>query len=275
MLTGWTYDRSTVTFSFRPEWHDPGPAQVMGWSTEGATGAGAVADGEALVRYLARHPATARRVARALCVRFVADQPPSTLVRSAASVYLANGTAIAPVLRHTFRSDGFRAAVGRKVRRPDELVTAALRTGGLGVDTAAGPGGQGSLLWWLQRLDHVPFRCEPPTGYSDQAADWLAVSQLTNQWELTLGLAYGWLGGITQPRGWRSFTGGRTPATGAELVDVVSGQILQQRLPDADRRTILSAVGMTPASRPNEAWLQGAVPQVAALVLGSPYGQLR
>jgi putative molybdopterin biosynthesis protein len=51
------------------------------------------------VRYLARHPSTAQHLAYKLCLRFVSDDPPQGLVDSLAATYLANDTAIVPVLR--------------------------------------------------------------------------------------------------------------------------------------------------------------------------------
>ena len=76
---------------------------------------------------LARHDATAHHLAHKLCQRFVADDPPGSLVQSAAEVYLDNDTAVAPVLRHLFHSPEFAASRGAKVRRGFEVVTAYTR----------------------------------------------------------------------------------------------------------------------------------------------------
>ena len=73
--------------------------------------ANADADGRAVtreyLRYLAHHPATARRVARRLAVKFVRDDPPPALVNHLAQVYLDNDTAIVPVLRALVDSQAF------------------------------------------------------------------------------------------------------------------------------------------------------------------------
>ena len=63
--------------------------------------------------YLARHPATAERIATKLCVRFVADDAAGRAGRQAgARSTWTTSTAIAPVLRALFTSPEFAAAVG-------------------------------------------------------------------------------------------------------------------------------------------------------------------
>jgi hypothetical protein len=44
--------------------------------------------GDSMLLFLARHPSTARNIARRIITRFVTDDPPESLVASAASVYL-------------------------------------------------------------------------------------------------------------------------------------------------------------------------------------------
>ena len=59
--------------------HATGAVRVLGFSHANAT-AGRRRGGAslALLDYLARHPATAERIATKLCVRFVADEPPAS-----------------------------------------------------------------------------------------------------------------------------------------------------------------------------------------------------
>ena len=70
------------------------------------------------LRYLARHPKTARRIARRLAIAFVSDDPPPALVERLAKVYLANGTAIKPVLRGAGRVTRVRRRSGPQGPRP-------------------------------------------------------------------------------------------------------------------------------------------------------------
>ena len=82
---------------------------------------------QAYLRYLARHPATARRLARKLALRYVSDTPSTALVDHLAQVYLDHETAIVPVLRALVAHPEFVAAVGQKVRTPADDVVATWR----------------------------------------------------------------------------------------------------------------------------------------------------
>jgi hypothetical protein len=72
------------------------------------------------LNYLSMHPATARRIATRLAVRFVKDKPSKALINSLAKVYLDNNTAIVPVLRALVASAEFKASAMQKVRTPVE-----------------------------------------------------------------------------------------------------------------------------------------------------------
>ncbi|MHB1138812.1 MAG: DUF1800 domain-containing protein, partial [Microthrixaceae bacterium] len=110
----------------RPTWHD--------YSRN------SLADGESLIRFLARHPSTARHLCVKLVRRFVADEPPMGLVDRLAGIYRANDTAIVPVLRELFNSPEFAASGGLKVKRPIDWLYSALRVTGAHVHEA--PRGQ-------------------------------------------------------------------------------------------------------------------------------------
>jgi uncharacterized protein (DUF1800 family) len=97
VMTGRTVDRDG-NFVYDPRRHWTGAVKVMGFSHPNKKAAEGLAVGDALVRYLATHPSTARYIARKLAVRFVCDNPPNPLVDRLAQAYLQNGTAIVPVL---------------------------------------------------------------------------------------------------------------------------------------------------------------------------------
>src|SRR5690606_39213187 len=75
ILSGYTIDAGrTWRPSYDPGRHATGPVQVLGFRHANADADGRAVT-EAYLRYLARHPATARRIARKLAVRFVSDRP--------------------------------------------------------------------------------------------------------------------------------------------------------------------------------------------------------
>ncbi|MGE3915353.1 MAG: DUF1800 family protein [Hyphomicrobiaceae bacterium] len=116
LLTGWSIGvpalPATVPgrFYFAAQRHEPGGATVLGKRYV----QGGIAEGEAALADLARHPATARHVARKLARHFVADAAPPALVAR---------------LEQTFRrTDGDLAAVARAlVETPDAWAPAPVK----------------------------------------------------------------------------------------------------------------------------------------------------
>jgi len=157
LLTGRTVDRSTGLYRYDEARHATGAVTVLGFSHPNATAAGGEAASNAFLDYLANHPKTAERIARKLCVRFVADEPPASLVQKLATVYLDSKTAIAPVLKALFTSAEFAAATGAKVRTPFEDIVATVRALGYGPD-ATGTAGIRALYQILDKTGHGPMR---------------------------------------------------------------------------------------------------------------------
>ena len=128
LLTGLTVDRKTGAVPLRRRRaRHRARSRCSASATPTPPAAGGEVAALALIDYLAMHPATAERIARKLCVRFVADEPPASLVSRLAAVYLRTRSAIAPVLRALFTSPEFAASVGAKVRTPFEDLAATLR----------------------------------------------------------------------------------------------------------------------------------------------------
>ena len=82
-------------FHFSPELHVDGDKLVLGETID----AGGRTDGERVLDILAMHPSTARLVATKLASRFVADDPPESLVERAASRFLETGGNLREVTR--------------------------------------------------------------------------------------------------------------------------------------------------------------------------------
>ena len=120
ILTGYTVDMwETWQALYNPEEHWRGTVKVMGFKDSNKK-----KDGQDLTRryleYLAHHPATARRIAQKLAVKFVRDEPSAGLVARLAKVYLKNDTEIVPVLRALVavaRVPAFGGAQGPRPRR--------------------------------------------------------------------------------------------------------------------------------------------------------------
>jgi uncharacterized protein (DUF1800 family) len=183
-LTGWTVrakDEAAFRLGrveFRSELHDDGPKVVLGREIPGGLGA---RDIDAVLDIVALHPATAQHLATKLCRRFVADDPPTALVRRVAESFVASRGDIRPTLRTIFSSTEFQSARGTKLKRPFELVVSALRA------TDAETDGGKPIADYLVRMGHAPFRYPTPEGYPDDETPWLGT--LLWRWRFAASLA--------------------------------------------------------------------------------------
>jgi uncharacterized protein (DUF1800 family) len=276
LLTGMTVG-SPGTYTYTAAKHATGPVSVLGFSHPNATADGGEAAALAFLDHLATHPATAERIATKLCVRFVADEAPATLVARLAKVYLDNGTAIAPVLKALFTSPEFAAGIGQKTRTPFEDLTATIRTLGLGPE-ASGTKALDALYNNLVSVGNAPFRWAPPNGYPDVAAAWASPSAFLLRCNAHLNLAAGWYPKqLSRPADMLTALVPVLPATYGALVDALARRLLGTTLPAAHTAAVLSVAGKSPTSslKSSDTGVTGSLPYLIALILDSPSFQLR
>ena len=276
LLTGMTVT-GAGTYAYSPAKHATGTVDILGFRHANATADGGEAAALAFADHLARHPETARRIATKLCVRFVADDAPASLVTTLAKVYLDNDTAIGPVLRALFTSAEFAAAVGRKTRTPFEDLTATIRALGLGSE-ASGVKALDALYNGLVNAGHAPYRWSTPDGFPDVAAAWACSSAFLQRCNLHLNLAAGWYPSqLTRPADLLRSLVPVLPGTYGALVDALATRLVGTRLPATHTAAVLSVAGKLPTSplTAGDASLSGSVPYLIALVLDSPSFQLR
>ena len=182
ILTGWTTGlQQAEGFRFAERLHDSGSKILLGRSFDG----GGLQQGEDAIRMLARHPATAKRIATRLAATFVSDQPPLLLVDQLANTFMRTQGDIAAVMRALVTSPDFWRADNTLFKTPIDFACSALTAGGgvkerrdiqltLGFLTQAGQ----SLHGW-----------QTPDGYKTDAATWLAPEALTRRadFAMTLG----------------------------------------------------------------------------------------
>jgi uncharacterized protein (DUF1800 family) len=184
-FTGWTYDKDTGATVFRSDWHDRFQKYVLGsWISANQA---PFEDGRDVLDILATHPGTARFIARKLCRRLIADEPPQGVVDAAAAVFAANTGAadqLARVVRTILLSPEFAAAWGQKVKRPFELVVSALRAAGAEIGFHMQSHTADSFLWLFDATGHGKFNWRSPDGYSDVAVDWLSTATMVPAWRL-------------------------------------------------------------------------------------------
>lgn len=192
-LTGYRVDVwNTWRVSYDLLSHGLGRVAVLGFRD-----ANLLPDGRPVVarmlRYLARHPATARRIAHRLAQRFVSDSPPAALVDRLAKVYLAHGTAVKPVLRALVASPEFRQSVARKVRTPDQDLVATHRVLGVALTRpTTASAAANSIVWQAEALGLRPFAWPRPDGRPDTADAWTSTSRMVASFDMHWGVAGGW-----------------------------------------------------------------------------------
>jgi hypothetical protein len=193
ILTGWRVDLwGSWVATYKPTDHWTGPVKVLGFSDPNtATDGRAVT--KAYLDYLARHPATARRIAGKLATHFVSDNPSSALINHLAAVYLANETAIAPVLKAIVTSSEFLASAGKKTRTPDEDVVATYRALGVGIARPTkAEAAANAILWQSDQIGLTPFGWPRPDGRPDTADAWTSVSRMLGSFDVHYTMSGGW-----------------------------------------------------------------------------------
>ena len=161
-------------FVFRPETHDAEPKVVLGHKLKAERG---LEDGEDVLDILARHPATARYIARKLVVRFVSDSPPPVLVDRAAAAFTRTNGDIREVVRTIVTSPEFfsRAAFRSKVKSPFEVVVSTLRA----LDAA--PDATPRTAQLVARLGQPIFGHQAPNGWPETSEPWMNTGAILNR----------------------------------------------------------------------------------------------
>jgi uncharacterized protein (DUF1800 family) len=170
IITGWTYAGrqgqlgTPGTFAFNANAHQPGAQRVMGKTYE----PNGVAQGEAVLADIARHPATAKFIATKFARHFVADDPPPALVARLAEVFGKTDGDLKAVSTALVDSDEAWNAPLSKIRSPYEFLMATGRLLG------RIPDDPGRYLGGLTTLGQPLWSPAGPNGFPDSNAAWAA-----------------------------------------------------------------------------------------------------
>ncbi|HUQ81096.1 MAG TPA: DUF1800 domain-containing protein [Gemmatimonadaceae bacterium] len=180
-------------FVFRPETHDAEAKLVLGHKLKAGRG---IEDGEDVLDILARHPATAKFIARKLAVRFVSDEPPQAVVDRAAATFTRTKGDIREVVRTIVTSPEFfsRAAFRSKVKSPFEVVTSTLRA----LDAAPDATPRSAQL--VARLGQPIFGHQAPNGYPETSEPWMNTGTILSRINFGMAAAANRLPGVQLDR---------------------------------------------------------------------------
>jgi uncharacterized protein (DUF1800 family) len=271
----WQWDlwghRSTYgNYKYNAGDHWTGHVKVLDFEHDNLTGTGGQSVGDAYIRYLARHPATARRIARKIATRFVSDTPSDDLIERLAAVYMAKDTNIREVVKAVFLSSDFWSATGTRMRRPLEDAVGSVRVLGMTRGSKL-KSAIGNLYWNLDQAGHTPHGWVPPNGYPDVAAAWLGASAMLQRWNMHRGLVgWGFQFGRKKPEDLVTRTSTMTCETWVRALAV---KLLGVQMSDEHIAIVLTGSDLPATARVNSHyWKCG---KAAALILDSPYFQLR
>ena len=281
-LTGWTIrpPRSGSSgFLFNGAAHDAGEKVVLGTRLRAGRG---VEDGEQVLDILARHPSTARFIARKLAVRLVSDTPPGALVERAAATFRRTDGDIREVVRTIVTSPEFfsRAAYRAKVKSPFEVVVSAARALGGRPDTTA------ISATMVARLGQPIYGHQAPDGWPETGEAWMNTGAILQRINFGLTIAASRMPGA-RLSAWPPYAQLRT-APRESQVDAVIDAFLGGRASPETREILTSgenpflkkqgeapAMADTAAPPFRRAPRLAGLDQVIGLALGSPEFQRR
>ncbi|WP_232676379.1 DUF1800 domain-containing protein [Nocardioides sp. R-C-SC26] len=275
LLTGWTVRTSSPYDAYLDQaQHHVGSVKILGFTHANRAGEG-IAATAAFLDYLARHPATAQRVARKLATTFVSDTPSQALVDELARVYLANDTATVPVLRAMIASNEFKGAVGAKLRDTNQDLVATLRTLGVGFQRPAAvddKSGANELNGAANLMGLGPQAWPAPNGVPQVSGAWASPGRTMASMKLH------WL---VATRSWPTLRVTHpTPAswmpaatmTFRDLVDHLARRLHGRASTTALLQAACLATGLTPTSTltRNSSAANAAMPPLLAMFLDHP-----
>jgi uncharacterized protein (DUF1800 family) len=193
LLTGWQMDRKgDWSCRYEETSHWSGPVNVLGFSHRNAYGQGRDAQ-RAYLRYLAHHPATARRIATKLAVRFVSDEPSEALVEHVATAFRRSGTDIKATLRALVNHPEFARSRGAKVRTPAEDLVATHRVLGTRIQRPRRETDAAfEFVHATTAAGQEPFGWGPPDGFPDANSVWTSTTRFLGSMQFHQSLSGGY-----------------------------------------------------------------------------------
>jgi uncharacterized protein (DUF1800 family) len=263
VFTGWTIQdpRDGGGFIFKPRLHEPGTKTVLGHKIKES----GEKEGAEVLEILAHSPATAKFISTELAERFVADNPPPSLVAAMSKTFLKTDGDLREVMRSMFRSQEFWApeSYNAKVKTPLEFVASSLRATQTDVSDPV------PLIFALNQMGMPLYGMQPPTGYSTKADDWVNSAALLARMNFALGLVtnkiYGSNFDIAKLTDYGPLSTTDTDPYQAQLKleqILLDGQVSAQTHNTIQSRLATPAAASAPAENSTNA--------VAALLLGSP-----
>jgi uncharacterized protein (DUF1800 family) len=287
-FTGWTINRLTGEFVFRPYLHDNGSKVVLGHQIPAG---GGIQDGETVLDILCSSPACAHFISKEMCQRFVSDDPPPGLVDRIATVFQGSGGDLRAVTEAILTSPEFLSpsTFGNKIKSPLEFAVSAVRASQstiipkqpppfdklvptmegaaiLGRTNAAdriSRAKRQSLNWHIVELGEPLFAYTFPTGYKEVSKYWVSPGALIERLNFALALTQQQLSDIRfDPQ---AILAGIDLDKPDQVLDRCVATLLQDKITDTTRNVLMKT------ALPAEGTSQTVDPsKLIALIIGSP-----
>jgi uncharacterized protein (DUF1800 family) len=172
VITGWSIGGATEsgrfaegepgTFEFREIIHEPGSQTILGtkYSQSG------IKQGEAVLRDLALHPATAKHLATKLLRHFVADEPAPKMIDQLSNAYLDSGGELSAMYEALIAAPESWQLRFAKYKSPHDFVISTVRAFNHRPDDAR------FIVGALDLMGQTPYRPGSPAGWPDTAEQW-------------------------------------------------------------------------------------------------------
>ncbi|MCX6046208.1 MAG: DUF1800 domain-containing protein, partial [Chloroflexi bacterium] len=273
-FTGWRINTDTGLFAFDSAAHFPYQKLVLGQAIPASQG---IKDGNDVLDILAHHPGTAHFICRKLCRRLIGDNPPESVIQTAAAVFSAQVDApdqLKQVTKTILLSQEFRTTWGEKIKRPLEYVVSLLRI------AQADFTPDGSFLWFTSQMGQRLYSWQPPNGYPDFKATWSSTMPLLQRWRVCNWLLNSWTYGGTEANKDQlriQFTNPPTLKKPTELVDGWSMALLGRLLPDNERQPVVDfmADGRNPTADLPDKEIKDRLAFMIGLIFMAPSFQWR
>ncbi|KDR57424.1 DUF1800 domain-containing protein [Limnospira platensis] len=190
ILTGWGLPkpsdrpRNQEGFYFDETRHDFNDKIFLGRTIKGR----GIEEVEEALDILASHPATAKHIGYKLAQAFVADEPPSSLVKALGDRFIETQGDITEVLKTLFNSTEFweENHYNSKFKNPYRYITSVMRA--VGEVTNYDP-----INGILNQLGMPLYGCPSPDGYKNTQQAWLNPDTMVRRSSLAVPLAGGLL----------------------------------------------------------------------------------
>jgi Protein of unknown function (DUF1800) len=190
VLTGWTIAQPEDggQFQFDPKRHEPGNKTVLKQIIYDS----GQQEGMHVLDMFAHSASTAHFVSKKLAERFVADNPPESLLKKMAATFQDSDGDIREVLRTLFKSPEFWSPQyeNNKLKTPLEFLVSVLRTSGTEMDAPD------VVTQTLAQMGMQPYGQAVPTGYSMMAETWETEGALLARINFVTALTQGKLNGL-------------------------------------------------------------------------------